>query len=103
MKRFITAAIFAAIAMPVVASFSQAGTIERACNRSDRSAATRAMCGCIQDAADITLSGTDQRLAATFFQDPHRAQEVRQSDRSAHERFWLRYRSFGQTAEAMCS
>ena len=54
------------------------------------------------DAADLTLSMSDQKLAASFFDDPHRAQEIRQSDSRRHERFWERYESFGQTAENFC-
>ncbi|KAJ56151.1 hypothetical protein ACMU_10390 [Actibacterium mucosum KCTC 23349] len=79
-----------------------AGKIERACNQSDRKAATRSLCGCIQDAADLVLSTKDQSLAAKFFSDPHKAQEIRQSDNRSHESFWKRYREFGDTAEAFC-
>lgn len=77
--------------------------IESACMKSGRQSANRLLCGCIQDVADITLSRSDQRAAAKFFRDPHRAQEIRQSDRSSHEAFWKRYRNFGETAEAFCS
>ena len=42
------------------------------------------------------------RLAATFFADPHRAQEVRQSRSRRHEAFWERYENFGQAAETFC-
>ncbi len=80
-----------------------AGSIERACLSSDRKAASRALCGCIQDAADLTLSGQDQNLAASFFKNPQKAQDVRQSDRRSHETFWKRYKTFGSTAEAFCS
>ncbi|MCP3972138.1 MAG: hypothetical protein GY717_17800 [Rhodobacteraceae bacterium] len=80
----------------------EAGTIERACLKSDRTAANRALCGCIQDVADFTLSGTEQRLAAKFFKDPHMAQEIRQSDRQSHEVFWKKYKTFGRTAETYC-
>ncbi|QMU60012.1 MAG: hypothetical protein GKR98_07420 [Boseongicola sp.] len=76
--------------------------IEKACLLSDRGAGNRALCGCIQDAANMTLSAKDQRLAATFFSDPHRAQQIRQSGRRTHERFWERYQSFGETAEVFC-
>lgn len=79
-----------------------AGDIERACLGSDRAAGNRALCGCIQQAADLTLSTRDQRRAAGFFRDPHQAQEVRQSDRRADEVFWDRYRHFGETAETFC-
>ena len=95
-------AIAAALAA-VMASGAVAGTIERACLKSDRGAGKRSLCGCIQDAADITLTRGDQRLAAKFFRDPHMAQEVRQSDNSSYEVFWKKYKQFGQTAEAYCS
>lgn len=94
-------AVFAAAALAAATPVS-AGTIERACLGSDRPGTSRSLCNCIQDAADLTLSTRDQRLAATFFRDPHRAQEVRTSDRRSDEAFWDRYRSFGSTAEAFC-
>ena len=102
MKRLILATALVALTAPMAASVAHAGTIERACLKSGRSAANRALCGCIQDVADLTLSGRDQKLAATFFKDPHKAQEVRQSDRSSHELFWKRYKAFGATAETYC-
>lgn len=80
-----------------------AGPIESACLRSDRQAASRALCGCIQQVANQVLSGGDQRRAAKFFSDPARAQEVRQSDRASDEAFWLRYKQFGTTAESYCT
>ena len=98
MKHIILASLIAVAAAPIV----HAGTIEKACIRSDRKAASRSLCGCIQEAANLTLSGADQRLAASFFRDPHRAQEVRQSDRRSHEDFWKRYKQFGSTAETFC-
>ena len=94
---------FAAVAVlaGVVASPLFANQIERACLKSDRGG-SRAICGCIQDAANLTLTSKDQRLAASFFADPDRAQEIRQSKRSSHEVFWKRYKNFGQTAELFC-
>lgn len=79
-----------------------ADTIRKACLTAPRAGDAR-LCACIQAAADRTLTRKDQKLAATFFKDPDRAQEIRQSDRSAHEAFWQRYKAFGQTAEAFCS
>ncbi len=93
---FVTAALIA------VSPVAQASVIERACLKSDRSGVSRSLCGCIQDAADLTLSGKDQKLAASFFRDPQKAQDIRQSDRRSHEDFWQRYRTFGSTAEAFC-
>ena len=81
---------------------ASAAAIERACLKSERGAGQRGLCGCIQDAANLTLTQSDQRLAATFFADPHRAQEVRQSSRRHHEAFWERYKNFGAAAESFC-
>jgi len=92
------ALILGALASPLFAA-----QIERACMKSERSYGQRSLCGCIQDAANLTLTSGDQRLAASFFKDPDRAQAIRQSDRPAHEAFWQRYKNFGQTAEHFCS
>ena len=81
---------------------AQAGKIENACLKSDREQASRQLCGCIQEVADLTLEKSDQKVAASFFSDPHRAQEIRQSDRRSHEEFWLRYKSFSSAAADYC-
>ncbi|RVT85580.1 hypothetical protein DXV76_07445 [Rhodobacteraceae bacterium CCMM004] len=96
-KLFLVSAVLVA-----TAGVAQAGVIERACLKSDRKAANRALCGCIQQVADVTLDRRDQRLAAKFFRDPHQAQVIRQSDRRNHEIFWKKYRTFGRTAETYC-
>ena len=80
----------------------QAGIIDQACQRAGRQAASRELCGCIQQAADQVLSRSDQKQAAKFFSDPSEAQKVRQSDRSSHEAFWLRYKRFAEVAETYC-
>lgn len=85
-----------------LAGAASAELIERACLGSERAGGNRALCGCIQDAANMTLSQSDQRLAASFFKNPDRAQEIRQSPSRQHEIFWKRYRAFGETAEAFC-
>lgn len=90
----------AASAFPMAAV--QAGPIESACLRSDRPAATRTLCGCIGRVADQMLTRGDQRLAASFFSDPDRAQQVRMSTSSRDNEFWDRYRAFGARAEAAC-
>ncbi|EPX80891.1 hypothetical protein [Litoreibacter arenae] len=86
----------------VSASAAVAGPIERACNKSDRKSVSRPLCNCVQQVADLTLDARDQRLAATFFSDPHRAQVIRQSDDRGHEAFWKRYKQFGASAEGYC-
>lgn len=78
------------------------GPIASACNRSDRRAANPRLCGCIQTAANQSLSGADQRRAAPFFTDPARTQEVRKSDTGRNDAFWERYTGFAEQAERMC-
>lgn len=76
--------------------------IERACLKHGRAGATKELCGCIQTVANRYLGRSDQRLAATFFKDPHKAQVIRQSDSTSHEAFWERYKAFGASAGEVC-
>lgn len=103
MKHIILSLALAGVIALVVPAPLDAGTITRACMKSDRKAANRRLCACIQRAARKTLSSSDQRMAASFFKDPHRSQEIRQSDRSSHGTFWKRYKKFGERAKQMCS
>ena len=98
MKKVVVAAAFVAMS----SSTAYAGVIERACLKSNRPAASKTLCGCIQSVADKTLNNKDQRLAARFFQNPHMAQEIRQSDNRSHEVFWQKYKTFGATAQSRC-
>jgi len=88
--------------LPVMSSVAVAGPIERACMASDRGG-NRSLCGCIQQAADMTLSGGDQRRAAKFFKNPDAAHSTWTSQSKSDDDFWDRYQSFGQTAEAYCA
>ncbi|WP_444452727.1 hypothetical protein ACTTAI_17210 [Rhodobacter capsulatus] len=101
MKLTLTAAAFSA-AFVLVGSAAFAGPIDNACLRAGRTA-DPSLCGCIQQVADQTLSRSDQRRAAKFFEDPDQAQETRVSDRASDEDFWLRYKGFAQAAEAYCA
>ena len=103
MKKSILAATVVAFILPIGATVAIAGPIERACLASNRQAANRAVCTCIQKVADQTLRGADQRRAAKFFTDPDRAQETRVSKRDADNEFWRRYKAFGNAAEASCA
>ena len=78
------------------------GPIGGACIRSDRAAATPALCSCIQRVASRSLSTADQRRAAEFFGNPERAERVRRSDAERDDAFWDRYRAFANRAEAVC-
>lgn len=101
MKSIVLAAAVAAL-LPLIPSVAVAGPIEKACMSSDRGG-NRSLCGCIQQAADLTLSNGDQRRAAKFFKDPEAAHATWVSQSSSDDAFWERYKSFGQTAEAYCA
>ena len=95
---------FFATAFAMVAPLAAfAGPISNACLDSPRSKGDRALCDCIQMAADRTMQRSDQRRAAGFFADPHEAQEVRMSKSDRDNAFWERYRAFGEMAEAFCT
>jgi hypothetical protein len=78
------------------------GPIQTACLRADRKAASRQLCGCVQAVANQSLSASDRSLAASFYADPHRAQEIRQSDNARHEVFWEKYKAYAARAERVC-
>ncbi len=78
------------------------GPISKACMASDRKARSRQLCGCIQGVANLTMSTRDQSMAASFYNDPQKSQDIRQSDNPNHERFWLKYKDYGQTAKEIC-
>jgi hypothetical protein len=95
--------LFATALLIAGASAAVAGPIGNACNASPRSKGDRALCDCIQQAADRTLSRAEQRRAARFFKDPDEAQQVRASKTDRDNEFWDRYRAFGDMAEAYCA
>jgi len=78
------------------------GDVGKACMAADRKAASSSLCSCVQQAANRTLSRSDQKRAADFFEEPQKAQDTRQSDNHSDEAFWLRYKKFSATAEQMC-
>jgi hypothetical protein len=95
--------LITALALSLPAGSAPAGDLIRnACLKAGRSGTSRALCSCIQDVADQRLQRKDQKLAASFFRDPHKAQEIRQSDRKSHETFWVKYKEFGYAAEEIC-
>ncbi|OCX61012.1 hypothetical protein BFP70_16275 [Thioclava sp. SK-1] len=100
-----TKTIVAAAALTFVTllgSTAYAGSIDRACKAAGR-ADTSGLCSCIQQVADMTLSGRDQSRAAKFFRNPDEAQQVRMSDRPSDEDFWKRYKNFADAAQGYCS
>jgi hypothetical protein len=91
------------LGLAMLAGAAQADVIQRACLSSDRGARNSALCGCIQQVADMTLSRGDQRKAAKFFKNPDLAQETRQKSDDSVIDFWDRYKNFGATAQAYCA
>ena len=101
--KLVFAAGFAALCFGVTATSASAGPIQSACLQAGRSGASPGLCSCIQQVANITLRGADQRKAASFFRDPDKAQEVHMSKSRADDDFWDRYVIFGQQAQMACA
>lgn len=78
------------------------GDMSQACMAADRRAASPALCSCVQQVANQSLSSRDQNRAAAFFANPQLAQDTRQSDSFSDERFWDRYRAFTDLASEIC-
>lgn len=96
--------IYPAIAVVFLAvpTSANANPIERACMTSQRNASP-SLCSCIGVAADATLNRSQMREGARWFDDPQRAQDVRQSDRESDEQMWAAWRTFSTLAEQRCS
>lgn len=101
MKRVLLSLALITVILPTQAAFA-GGSIERACLSADRANASRALCGCIQDVANSMLTNSERSKVAKFFKDPHRSQATRQSDRNSDEKFWKKYKKFGQTVTSYC-
>ncbi|WP_299848792.1 hypothetical protein [uncultured Roseovarius sp.] len=78
------------------------GPLGDACIASDRTARSHRLCGCIQAVANQTLTGSEQRRAVLFYNNPQQAQDIRQSERYSDEQFWKAYRAYGERAERTC-
>ena len=100
MKSFRLAAAFAVI-LPAVSGAAVAGPIQKACMASDRGG-DRTLCSCIQQAADMTLSGSDQKRAVGFFKNPDKAHKTWMSKSRSDDAFWDRYKAFEAQAVAIC-
>lgn len=85
-----------------MAASAEDGPIDRACVNSTKSPNYH-LCNCMQQVANLTLTGADQHLAATFFEFPAKAQEVRLSSRASDREFWQRYTNFGAATKRVCS
>lgn len=97
----LAAAAFASLSC--VAGSASAGPISDACMASSARSASYQLCGCIQQAANLTLNGRDQRQAAKFILKPDMAQDVKMSKSRNDEIFWEKYSQFGTLAQQTCS
>lgn len=79
------------------------GPLQRACQAQGRRDASSARCGCIQAVADRELSSAYQKRGVKAFNDPHKVQVWRQSDRASDNAFWDSWKAFGQTASRICT
>ena len=102
MKTLLYALMAASLLISTTPVPASAGPMSSACMKSDRKAKSRKLCRCMQSVANKELSRSDQKLAASFFKDPQKAQDIRQSDRTSHEKFWKRYKAFGVTFSKSC-
>lgn len=78
------------------------GEIGQACVDGGRRDASPALCTCVQQVADQTLSNREQARAVVFFEDPQLAQDTRQSSNASDRAFWSRYRAFTDLATEIC-
>ena len=95
------ATVPAQLELATAARFAQ-GPVGKACLTYNRQSADTNRCGCIQAAADLTLSQSEQKRAARFFADPELLQKMKLSDTPRDERFWDTWANFADTAELLC-
>lgn len=78
------------------------GPIATACLIHDRRGTSTARCGCVQAAANLTLSQAQQQRSSRFFNEPELLQAIKLSDTPENERFWAVWAAFAETAEELC-
>ncbi len=90
--------------LPVAGAPAQfaSGPIGTACLVHRRPGASRERCGCIQAAANQTLSPSQQQRSVRYFSEPGLLQDVRQSDSASNRAFWEAWKRFADTAETFC-
>ena len=79
------------------------GPIYSACKSAGRKKATKQRCGCVKAIANKSLTANDQRRGASFFKNPQKSQEVRQSSSNRDKRFWKRWKEYSNNAARSCS
>lgn len=94
--------IILGIILSVQPAFAK-GTIERACNKIERKAATPRTCNCLQYVANVKLSRSEQHKVAKFFKNPDLVQKLKLSNSRTNQKFWQRYKEFGSFASKTCT
>ena len=94
--------ILTALTLALISGAAHAGTIERACLQ--LRAQGRQPRDLRLHPARRQRDARQQRPASgrELLQRPPAHQEIRQSDRRNHARFWAKYSRFGTTAETRC-
>jgi len=93
--------VLSVLVVLLAAPFVNAGPIEQACRKSDRSASAQT-CSCIQKVANVTLSNADQRKVARFIKEPEKSQDMKRSDTRRDEAFWERFEGFTANVSRQC-
>jgi hypothetical protein len=83
-------ALILGASIAALATAALAGPVDGACRRSGKGAPAP-LCTCIQNVADMTLSMSDQKLAARLVLDPEKAEDIRLSKSARNKAFWSRY------------
>ncbi|MEJ1993411.1 MAG: hypothetical protein P8X50_17455 [Maritimibacter sp.] len=99
--RFFSQLILLGVCLSATPAYS-GNSINNACLSSDRDAANRALCACLQSVADKSLSPAEQRRGAQLFGKPHLSEELRASARDSDRVFWQKWQSFGDRAQKTC-
>lgn len=87
--------------LAILATMSVAGPLGSSCLSSGRSV-SQPLCASIQNVADMTMSGRDQKLAARLIADPKKVEAIRGSASSRNRDFWAQYQSFADAAGSLC-
>lgn len=88
--------------LKILAAPASAGPIERSCLKSDRPAASRRLCDCVEKMAYKALPRREIGKVAQLMRDPERVDTVKRSSRSSDRALWQSYKKYAGRAEASC-
>lgn len=76
--------------------------VEAACKVTGGPGASVEFCSCMQQVADLSLSLSEQKLAAYFLRNPARASRIGKANPAARKGFWQRFESFNLSTRRHC-